>query len=169
MSLPPPPPPPGPVTPPVAWGARQPKPPRPRCPIGAALLVVGALVIVVGSLLPWFELLGDSYNGFQEIDDEGARDGPAFVALAVVLAGFGITTFAARRLLPIAILAVIVAAFSALTALADWVDVADTLGDVPATSVGPGLPVVVIGSLIALAGGIVALATRRRGPPRLPA
>jgi hypothetical protein len=126
-------------------------------------MIGGAVVMVVGSALTWFTIGGVDISGFSELGGE-ERDGPAFVGLAVILAGFGITTLAARRLLPIAILAVVIAAFATLIALADYGDVAD-LEDVDRTDVfdvGPGLPVVIVGSLIALAGGIVALAKRRR-------
>ena len=125
-------------------------------------MLVGAVVIVVGAVLPWFSIDGEGYNGFRELGGE-SRDGPAFLTFAIVLAGFGITTFVARRLLPIAILAVVVAFFSALAALVDWADVRDRV-DFTGASTGPGLPVALVGSLVGLAGGIVALVTRRRVP-----
>ena len=157
--LPPPPPPPSALAPPVpAWEIRRPA--RPRCPIGAILLIAGAAVITLGALLPWFELAGESFNGFSDIGGE-VKDGPAFVLFAIILAGFGVTTLVARRLLPIAILAVVIASFSTLAAIVDWSDVRDAV-DFVGASTGPGLPVALVGSLIALAGGIVALATRRR-------
>jgi hypothetical protein len=117
-------------------------------------------VIVLGALLPWFEIAGESFNGFSDVGGE-VRDGPAFALFAVILAAFGVTTLVAGRLLPIAILAVVIAAFSTLAAIVDWTDVMDTL-DFVGASTGPGLPVALVGSLLALAGGIVALATRRR-------
>ena len=79
----------------------------------------------------------------------------------MILAGFGVTTLVARRLLPIAILAVVIASFSTLAAIVDWSNVRDAV-DFVGASTGPGLPVALVGSLVALAGGIVALATRRR-------
>jgi hypothetical protein len=125
-------------------------------------MIGGAVVIVVGSFLTWFTIGGVDITGFSELGGED-RDGPAFVAFAVILAAFGITTLAARRLLPIAILAVVFAAFAALIAFADYGDITD-LEDDPVFSVeaGPGLPIVIVGTLVALAGGIVALAKRRR-------
>ena len=122
-------------------------------------MIVGAVVITVGALLPWFEIAGESFNGFRELGGED-RDGPAFAVFAVLLAGFGITTLAAKRVLPIAILAVVIASFSALAAIVDWSDVRDAVDFIG--SAGPGLPIALVGSLLALAGGIVALATRRR-------
>ena len=79
----------------------------------------------------------------------------------MILAGFGITTLAARRLLPIAILAVVFASFALIFALVDYGDISD-LEEVGLVEAGPGVPIVILGALIALAGGIVALAKRRR-------
>jgi len=83
-----------------------------------------------------------------------------FIFLAVVMLGFGITTLAAKRLLPIMIIGIIIAAFSALGALGVYADYDDKYGTV--ADMGAGLPVVAIGSLVALAGGIVGCAKRRR-------
>lgn len=155
----PPPPSPGALAPPVpAWDVR--KRARPKCRAGAILLLAGAAVITLGALLPWFEFAGESFNGFSDIGGE-VKDGPAFVLFAIILAGFGVATLAAGRLLPIAILAVVIASFSALAAIVDLADVMDAVDFVEA-STGPGLPVALVGSLLALAGSIVTLATRRR-------
>jgi hypothetical protein len=123
-------------------------------------MIAGAVVIVIGSFLTWFTIGDTDVNGFSDLGGQD-RDGPAFVGFAVILAAFGITTLAARRLLPIAILAVVFASFALIFALADYGDVSD-LEDLGLAEAGPGLPVVVVGALIALAGGIVALARRRR-------
>jgi hypothetical protein len=150
-----------PLPPPAGWSAAA-APPRPKAPTAAGLMFGGAVLMVIGSLLTWFTLEGVDVTGFTELSGD-ERDGPAFVGFAVILAAFGITTLAARRLLPIAILAVVFAGFALIFALADYGDVAE-LEDNPLFDVeaGPGLPVVIVGSLIALAGGIVALAKRRR-------
>ena len=124
------------------------------------MLIGGAAVIVLGSFLTWFTIGGEDITGFSELGGED-RDGPAFVVFAVILAGFGITTLAARRLLPIAILAVVFASFALIFALVDYGDISD-LEDVGLVEAGPGVPIVILGALIALAGGIVALARRRR-------
>lgn len=135
-------------------------PPRPKAPTAAWLLIGGAAVMVLGSFLTWFTIGGEDITGFSELGGE-ERDGPAFVVFAVILAGFGITTLAARRLLPIAILAVVFASFALIFALVDYGDISD-LEDVGLVEAGPGVPIVILGALIALAGGIVALAKRRR-------
>jgi hypothetical protein len=123
-------------------------------------MISGAVLMIIGSFLTWFTIGGADVTGFSELGGED-RDGPVFVGFAVILAAFGITTLAARRLLPIAILAVVLASFAVIFAFADYGDVND-LEDLGFVESGPGLPVVIIGSLIALAGGIVAVAKRRR-------
>jgi hypothetical protein len=148
-----------PPAPPPQWPA-QIAPPRPKAPTAGWLLIGGAAVMVLGSFLPWFTINGEDITGFSELGGED-RDGPAFVVFAVILAGFGITTLAARRLLPIAILAVVFASFALIFALVDYGDITD-LEDLGLVEAGPGVPIVIVGTLIALAGGIVALARRRR-------
>lgn len=125
-------------------------------------MIAGAVLLVVGSVLTWFTFGDLDVNGFTTLpnasDEEQVRDGPVFVFFAVVLAGFGIATLAARRNLAVAILAVIAGALATLAALIDLIDVLD-LGD--AVDVGPGLPIVMIGALVGLVGSIVVLAKRR--------
>ncbi len=143
------------------------KPPRPPVPIAAALLLVGGALVILGCLLNWFSVLGTDFNGFSSDGDGNVKDGPFFTFLAAVLIGFAITFFAARRVFVIAILAVIFASVVVIAGLGDFGDVTTSVDDVrdvfdDAASVGPGLPVVVLGGLVCLAGGIVALAKRRR-------
>jgi hypothetical protein len=123
-------------------------------------MIGGAVLMVIGSFLTWFSIDGQDVTGFTELAGD-ERDGPVFVGFGVILAAFGITTLAARRLLPIAILAVIFAGFGVIFSLADYSDISD-FEEVGLVEAGPGVPIVIIGSLIALAGGIVALAKRRR-------
>lgn len=134
-------------------------------PVAGYLLLGGAAVAVLGTLLNWYSLEGVDVNGFTDADD-GGRDGPAFVVLAVILAGFGVTLLAAKRVLAVAILAVVFASFVVLAGFADFSDLNDRAELVEAfggeVDIGPGIPVVIVGGLVALAGGIVALATRRR-------
>jgi hypothetical protein len=123
-------------------------------------MIGGAVLMVIGSFLTWFSIGGEDITGFTELAGE-ERDGPAFVGFAVILVAFGITTLAARRLLPIAILAVVFASFALIFALVDYGDISD-FEEAGIVEAGPGVPIVIVGSLIALAGGIVALAKRRR-------
>lgn len=132
---------------------------------GAALAVLGC-VVTWGTFPESVESIGvpRSFNGFTEIGGE-SRDGPIFVVLAIIVAAFGITTLAAKRLLPIMIIGIVVAAFGVLAGIVDFADVSNVDGDIPAAiepSAGPGLPIVIIGFLVALGGFIAGTAKRRR-------
>lgn len=141
------------------------KPPRPAVTVGAALLVGGAALMILGSFLTWFTILGTSYNGFSGGDDGGSKDGPIFLVLGLLLLGFGIAQLAARKVLAIGIVAIIVAVSGLFAVLfdlsdvSDSVDIADSIG-IDASS-GPGLWIILIGSMIALAGAIATVAKRR--------
>lgn len=138
--------------------------PRPAVTVGAGMLVVGGVLLIAGSLLTWFSILGESYTGFSS-GDSGSKDGPVFVFFGVVVLAFGIVQLMARKVLAIGILAIVMSALALLAALADIgdvrdsVDLADSIG-IDASS-GPGLWVILIGALIAMAGSIATVAKRR--------
>lgn len=119
-------------------------------------MIAGGVAIAIGCFLPWASFLGESINGFADAGDD-TSDGYVFIVLGLAVLGFGIATLFAGRLLPIAILATIFASFVVIGALADMGEISDFGVDL-----GVGLPIVLIGALAGLAGGIVALATRRR-------
>lgn len=151
---------------PVAGSA---KPPRPAVKVGSIMLIVSGVGLVIGSLLNWVTIEGQSINGFSEESlsmEENSPSGGAFVFFAVLLVGFGIAQLAARKVLAVAILAVVFASFAVLIALAQMSDVSDaiTLSDLFGfqSSWGPGVPVLVISSVVGLGGGIATLAKRRR-------
>ncbi|MDO8389398.1 MAG: hypothetical protein Q7V57_02835 [Actinomycetota bacterium] len=141
------------------------KPPRPAVPNAAYLLIAGGVLMIVGSALNWFSLFGEDFNGFSEVDGS-QKDGPAFVFFALVAIGAAITFLAAKRVLAVAIIACVLEVFAMFAAFADIgdvndaMDLADTAGF--EASQGAGLYVVLLGSLLALAGSIVAIAKRRR-------
>ena len=141
------------------------KPPRPAVPIAGYLCLAGGALLILGSVLNWFSIQGEDFNGFSTVGDE-TKDGPVFVFFGIVAIGAGITFLAARRVLALAIVALVLEVFAMFGAFADLGDVADAKDiaetfDVDFTT-GPGLYVVLLGSLIAIAGNIVALAKRRR-------
>ncbi len=82
--------------------------------------------------------------------------------------GFGIAQLAARKVLAVAILAVVFTSFAVLAALADLADVSDAKDLASAFGLefntGPGLYVILVGSLVALGGAIATLAKRRVWP-----
>lgn len=145
---------------------------RPKVVVGSVLLIAGGVLLIVGSFLNWAKVsLGGigfdmSFNGFGSGDE--TKDGPVFVFFALVLAGFGITMLAARKVLAVSILAVVFASLAVLVAIADLKDVSDlaaelgVFGSTVDVQIGPGLWVVLIGAVMSLAGGIATLAVRRK-------
>ena len=141
------------------------KPARPAVPVGSVLLIVGGALLIVGSFLNWFTVQGTKYNGFSGSGSD-TKDGPVFVFLGVLALGFGIAQLLARRVLAVAILAVVFAAFALLAAIADIGDVGDAIDFADAVGIsasrGPGLWIILLGSLVALGGGIATVAKRRK-------
>jgi hypothetical protein len=145
---------------------------RPHATVAGALLLVGAVLAALGSVLTWatfpdavaVEGIARTFNGFTDIAGE-SKDGPFFTAFAALLAAFGITLLLARRVTGVLILGAIVAGFGAAAAVIDLLDVADPDGVAAASqpSVGIGLPVVVGGFVLALAGSLVGLVSGRTG------
>lgn len=149
------------------------KPPRPRVLTGSVLLLVGSVLLVAGSFMNWVKVDGSTLSGFGlELSFNGfgtdgdTKDGPVFVFFAVVLAAFGLTMLIARKVLAVAILSVVFGLLAVAAAAADLADVSDyidTLKGLGITGkVGPGLPVVLVGALVATAGGIATVAARRK-------
>ncbi|MDO8361351.1 MAG: hypothetical protein Q7V88_00500 [Actinomycetota bacterium] len=150
---------------------QQQKPPRPSVAVGSVLLILGAAITVLGCALTWITVDGVELNGFAEEPiglNSTANAGPAFVLFAVVLAGFGIAQLAARKVLAVAILAVVFASFAALMVIAaysevnDRVDFQTVFGS--SASFGPGVWVVALGTLVALGGAVATLSKRRAWP-----
>ena len=150
---------------PPAPGMMIEKPPRPTVTVGAALLVAGGALLILGSFLNWFSLEGERFTGFSGEGSE-TKDGPVFVFFGVLAIGFGVAMLAAKRMLAVAILGVVFSTLAVLAAFVDLADVSDAKDiakefDITFTQ-GPGLWVVLLGGLVALAGSITALAKRRR-------
>ena len=125
-------------------------------------MIAGAVIAAIGCFLPWLKWDDRTFNGFDEGPDEAALGG-GVMFFAVVLVGMGITTLAAKRILPIAISGIVAAALCLLIGAAQLADYSD-FADFPLVDaeIGPGLIVVVLGSLVALAGAIITCARRRR-------
>jgi hypothetical protein len=132
---------------------------------GSVIQLVGAVVMGLGCFLTWYKVGGTSVGGF-DIEGDNSADGGAVMFFAVVAAGFAITALLARRVLAVAIIAVVFATLGlgmvggAFSDASDVKDLADFAG--APFSWGPGLTVSLLGSLAALAGSIVVLSKRRR-------
>ncbi len=141
------------------------KPPRPAVPVAGYLCLAAGALLILGSVLNWFSFDGVDYNGFSTVEGS-SKDGPAFAFFAVLAIGAGITFLAARRVLALAIVVLVFEVFAMFAAFADISDVSD-LEDLSGAfgyefSTGPGLYIVLIGSLLGIAGNIVAISKRRR-------
>ncbi len=124
------------------------------------LLVIGGIVMIAGTFMPWVSGNGFSLDGWELGDiNEETSDAGAFVAFGVTLAGLGIALAAVGRQLALAIIAVVVAA---LATLAAFVDVTDDEGlALFGLKIGAGLWVILVAALVALAGAIWTLAVKR--------
>ncbi len=152
------------------------KPPRPDVKLGAILTLVGSLITIIGVFLPWTSADGTSYNGLATFIDDSftafETPGAVSIFLGVVTIGFGIALFFAGRVLAVAILAIVFAAFTLLWGLAvigittDAVAVGDSLFDADEASGDAGFGAILqpISALITLAGAIVCTSKRRRHP-----
>ena len=109
----------------------------------AITTIVGGLLLVVGSFLPWFTLGGSSVNGFD--------GGDAYFTLiaGAIIAALGYMTFAGRSY-PFWI-GWVVAALAGLLVVIDYFDIKDT-ADLTGGSVGIGIWIMFAGVIVALAG-----------------
>lgn len=148
------------------------RPPRPAIPVAGWLMIAGGVLIVIGTIIPWKTFGSQSINGFDRYvswTDDGYLEqtpGGIFVFAAVVLAAFGITSLAAKRVLAVVIIAIIVAAGTALFSAGELAIYGDDQGPFGQTvelgNLSAGIPVMLVGSLVALGGAIAGCAKRRR-------
>lgn len=146
-------------------------PERPAIRFQAALMLVGAAVVVLGCLLTWLTLpkiFADSgvprrWNGFTEVAGD-VNDGYLFTVLAVIVAAFGIASLAAKRLLPVLIIGILLAGFGLAAAMYDVADITGIEGLPPELepSLGPGLWVVNAGFALSIGGFVAGLAKRKQ-------
>jgi len=145
---------------------------RPSVPLAAWLALAGAVFVVAGSFLPWGSFpqeiealnLDREFNGFTRLGDGGVNDGPYFLGIAIVIAGLGVATLLAKRLLPVLIVGLALAAFGTWASIVDFTDIANSGGRIPAAlepAAGPGLPIVIAGFVLAISGFVAGIAKRR--------
>ena len=132
------------------------------------MVVVGALVAILGTFLPWANLGDETGTGFdfyrfRDNFDVIEVDAPGVIVLFIAggLMGLGIALFFAGRLLAVAIIAIIVSAIGALVGLV-MIALMGLVTDDVGGSVGYGVILTMLGPIIALAGSITATAKRRR-------
>lgn len=133
------------------------------------LVVAGAVITVIAVFLPWVSGGGESINGMDILTDgEGELyDGPGQInlVLGLILAGLGIPLIIAGRVLAVAIIAIVVAALTALMGLglAGFASATADLSSDASVAIGAFLQP--IAPLISLGGAIWATAKRRKPAP----
>lgn len=137
---------------------------RPAAP-GAATLV-GAALIIVGVILPWVNV---SLGEFGSVSVKGldTDDGKIAIGIGVILAALGALMIAKRTrgvLLGVGIAALVLGAMQTLFSVINLTDISGEAGESIGASVGIGLYVTLVGSLIALVGGILGIVAARKLP-----
>jgi hypothetical protein len=143
------------------------KPPRPNVMIAGIVTMVGGLLLIVGALVPWLTANGESVNGldtyfYEKNGDLNSADSPGstWIFCGIVLLGLGLTLVLAKRVLPVAIVAIVFGGLSLLFVFGSWAIASDSkTGDI---KYGAGLIVGTLGAAAAIAGSIMATAKRRR-------
>jgi hypothetical protein len=136
---------------------------RPSVTIGATLVALGGALMIAGSILNWFDLDKETFNGFTSgLEDVTNVKGGLFDVLGAVVLGFGITQLIAKRVLAIGIIGAVLSSVGLLVGLKALSDVNDLVdfgrlfgSDV---STGPGLYVAIAGGAIATIGSIATVA-----------
>jgi hypothetical protein len=135
-----------------------------RLTSGVALIGLGGLLMVIGSILPF--IAGSAGGPFEGQTSSGLRFprgrvdlgvGIALVLIAVLIRALRLTLFSAR------ILSIVAVVGSAIIVYWSVRDVSD-LTKLPEVDVGAGLYVVLAGGVIGLAGGMLSLFAREQTP-----
>ena len=102
------------------WAGPPAKPPRRPVPVPAILIAVGGALSVIGSLVTWFTIDGTSFTGFgSSASDDTVKDGPVFLTMGIVLIVLAVILLALKKVLGVAITAIVFAGLTAIFALAD--------------------------------------------------
>lgn len=136
---------------------------RPTVTVGATLVVAGGVLLIVGSILNWFDLDGITFNGFTSgLETFTNVKGVLFGLVGAVVVGFGIVQLAAHRIVAIGVLGgttSLVGLMVALKALSDVDNVVELGRFLGADiSTGPGLYVAILGAIVALIGSVATVA-----------
>ena len=146
----------------------QPTPPTPPAglvqnPIvpGATMTVLGGLLIVLGSFLPWVSFTAPFVGTVTRNGMEGG-DGIITLILGVVTILIGVTQFTATRL-PAFLhrSSIVTGAITGAVAIYDYLDVQRRIEDAKeqseliAASVGAGIWTLIVGAVLAIVGGVL--------------
>ncbi|HEY8547284.1 MAG TPA: DUF2510 domain-containing protein [Acidimicrobiales bacterium] len=133
--------------------------------LGLRLVAGGALVVALGALLPWVKVTAPFVGTITKAGTEG--DGVLTLLGALIFGGLVVRGLMGRWSRGQVIGALVVASLVTLVAVIDTADVANRVGDLADdaavdASVGIGLWLTLLGGIVAVAGTITALASRRR-------
>lgn len=141
--------------------------PKVSVPWTGAVLALSGLLIAIGSFMTW---VNTNVGGDSTIaGTDGDRDGKITVVFGVILLALGVLILARQGRLWVSIVGTVLSAITVLVALADIGDISDkndtaqSIG-IGHLDVGPGLVMIMIVSLAALAASIVAICVRRLRP-----
>jgi len=127
----------------------------------SGMLLAGAAVTVLGSVLPWATVEA----GFESEQVNGTDgDGVLTIILAIAALAFGIPGLLKRSkgLLITALVATILIVVIALADIGDVSSVAEEVGFGVEATVGVGLWLVLVGGIVAMIGAIMAVRNRNR-------
>ena len=100
------------------WAGPPAKPPRRPVPVPAILIAVGGALSVIGSFVTWFTIDGTSFTGFgSSSTDDTVKDGPVFLTMGIVLIVLAVILFVMKKVLGVAITAIVFAGLTAIFAL----------------------------------------------------
>jgi hypothetical protein len=125
----------------------------------------GALVLAVGSFLPWVKASAGPFTA-----TENGLDGDGVITLAMAI-GIVLAALLIKRASTAVTTVLVLAVLAGAIAVYDWVDVSkqadDLAGNTPGVSAGIGIGIVVcvIGAAAAAAGALMARAESKASPP----
>jgi len=131
-------------------------------------MLVGAVMSVVGSLLPWWDGSGYTRSGLRILfarTGDGYRTihGPGYVviALAGICAVLAVVMFAIGRSITLGIISIVSAGVGFLYSLACLGIVQDTRDVVGGGTISVGVPVAIVGAAATLVGSVMVMVRRR--------
>jgi hypothetical protein len=156
---------------PQAWQPTpQPSPPPPppaglmRNPVvpGATMTLLGGVLIVVGSFLPWLTATAPLVGTISRNGMEGGGDGIFTLILGVITILIGVTQLTATNMPTLLQRSpIITGAITGIVAVINYLDVQQRIEDVReeseliAASVGAGIWTLVVGAVLAIVGGVL--------------
>lgn len=138
---------------------------RYRAPFGSTMMLVGAVIAIAGTFLPWISFGGQSVNGYEtyvigdNFDSVAWSNPGAYVVAAMVVVIFAaVLVLAAGRRVVTWLIALLTTALGGLVAFAAFGAVGNVLDNLFAGSdlgIGVGVILCLLGAIIAGVGAIV--------------